>query len=74
MFAAAAAHVCRWLQATAKGGPLGAAENIAAVVVSQLDAAHAGRLSIRHAGKRAGDGWGGTAGAAGRAACQGGRW
>lgn len=74
MLAAAAAHFRRRLQAAAKGGPLRAAEDLAAVVVGQLDAAHARGFSIWHAGNRAGDGRGGAAGTARWAACQGGGW
>ena len=72
VFAAVAAHVLGWLQAAAKRGPFRPAKDLAAVVVSQLYAAHARGFSIRHARNRAGDGRCGAAGAAGRTACQGG--
>lgn len=48
MFAAAAAHLLGRLQADAKGGTLRLAEDLAAVVVGQLHAAHACRFPMRN--------------------------
>ena len=50
MGAIKAAHVKRRLQAGAYGWPPGMAEYLAAVVVTELDAAHPGRLAVWHAG------------------------
>src|SRR5436309_7147531 len=64
LLAAFAAHLGRGAQADADGGALRPAEEQAAVVVAQLDAAHAGRLAVRHARDRRGDRGGDAAGAA----------
>jgi hypothetical protein len=64
LLAAVAAHHRVRLQRAAHGGALGMAENLAALIGAQLDAAHAGWLAVRHAGNRAGNGGGGAASAA----------
>jgi len=47
IFPAVAAHVGGRLQPAAKGGSFGFAENQAAIVLGQLDAAYAGGFAVR---------------------------
>ena len=55
-----AAHFFRWLQAAAECWTFRLAEDEAAIVFAELNAADTRRLPIGHAGNRAGDGRGGA--------------
>lgn len=60
-FATVAANRMVVIEGTANGGPLGIAEQAAAIVFVELNAAYTCRLTIGHAGDRGTDGWRNTA-------------